>query len=174
MSRTFSRDTSEEAGIPFSLNETVRNALRLTQAQLHEHDIELVLNLSDGLPRVVGNSNQMEQVILNLIRNAGDALDERDSGVGRRIRARTSVQDGLAILELEDNGVGMDEADRVRVFEPFFTTKTADRGTGLGLSISYAIVKRHGGDITCKSTKGTGSAFRVALPVSSHADPNAV
>ena len=68
------------------------------------------------------------------------------------------------VAEVEDNGVGMDEAIRARLFEPFFTTKPADRGTGLGLSISYAIVRDHGGQIACESRKGEGTVFRVRLP----------
>ena len=172
--RAFSRDTSGESGTPYTLNQTVDSALRLTRAQLLEHDIELVTNLSDRLPQMVGNSNQIEQVVLNLIRNARDALDERGADENKRITVRTAAQDGHVILQVEDNGVGMDEADRLRVFEPFFTTKDADRGTGLGLSISYAIVKRHGGEITCASAKGTGSTFRLALPASPGEGPDAI
>jgi signal transduction histidine kinase len=69
------------------------------------------------------------------------------------------------VVEVEDNGVGIEVEDVGRVFEPFFTTKAADRGTGLGLSISYAIVKNHGGEITCESVRGEGTVFRVMLPV---------
>ena len=75
------------------------------------------------------------------------------------------AEDDAVVIEVEDNGVGMDEATRQRLFEPFFTTKDADRGTGLGLSIIYAIVRNHDGEITVESEQGVGTTFRVRLPV---------
>ena len=75
------------------------------------------------------------------------------------------AEDDAVVIEVEDNGVGMDEAMRQHLFEPFFTTKDADRGTGLGLSIIYAIVRNHDGEITVESEQGKGTAFRVMLPV---------
>ena len=163
--RIFSRDTSEEAVEAFSMNDVVNEGVRLIQVQLREHSIDLLLTLADGLPRVVGSPNQMEQVVLNLLSNARDALDERQGGEAKLIEVRTTTEDGTVVLTVSDNGVGMEEADRQRVFEPFFTTKNPDRGTGLGLSISYAIVRNHNGQITCTSVEGKGSNFRLALPV---------
>ncbi len=75
------------------------------------------------------------------------------------------AEDDAVVIEVEDNGVGMDEATRQHLFEPFFTTKDADRGTGLGLSIIYAIVRNHDGEIAVESDPGVGTAFRVMLPV---------
>ena len=173
--RMFSRDTSREPGIPVSINDVIHTSLKLIEAQLRNHDIALHLDLTEGLPPVTGHPYQMEQVFLNLLSNARDALDERENSTAiyrrdedweKRITIRTRQEGDEVVAEVEDNGAGMDEAIRTRLFEPFFTTKEADRGTGLGLSISYAIVRDHGGRITCESRKGEGTTFRVRLPVS--------
>ncbi|OGG46900.1 MAG: hypothetical protein A3F84_01115 [Candidatus Handelsmanbacteria bacterium RIFCSPLOWO2_12_FULL_64_10] len=196
--RVFSRDTSGEAGIRFSVNEVVRSSLGLVGAQIRSHGVTLHLDLDEGLPPVWGHPHQMEQVLLNLLNNARDALDERE---GERRKAKGEREDISAlrpspsafgdgerrgegwtkgvwvrtqcerygggrwvVAEVEDNGVGMDEAIRARLFEPFFTTKPADRGTGIGLSICQAIVQKHGGWIACEGRKGEGTTFRVGLP----------
>jgi len=168
--RVFSRDTSQEPRVPFSLNEAVRAGLKMVGAQLGNHGIEVALDLAEGLPRVCGHSNRMEQVVLNLLNNARDALDEKKAG-DRALRKRLCVRtrpgdDGVreVVLEVEDNGIGMDAAAVERAVEPFYTTKDASRGTGLGLSISYAIVQSHGGRISCESREGEGTTFRVVLP----------
>ena len=87
------------------------------------------------------------------------------AGYDKRIQIRTRIEDDAVVIEVEDNGVGIDEATRQRLFEPFFTTKDADRGTGLGLSIIYAIVRNHDGQIIVESEPGVGATFRVMLPV---------
>ena len=190
--RIFSRDTSQEAGAPFSMNEVIRSSLKLIEAQLKSHGIGLHLDLTEDLPAVSGHPHQMEQVFLNLLSNARDALDEKDEAVDRgsqntgttpepgitnheprggrggvsekRLIIRTRREGDEVVAEVEDNGAGIDEKDVGRVFEPFYTTKEADKGTGLGLSISYAIVKNHGGEIVCESRQGEGTVFRVRLP----------
>ena len=170
--RVFSRDTSAEPGIAFSLNDVIRSSLRLIEAQLANHGIVLHLDLAEELPMVSGHPHQLEQVFLNLLTNARDALDEKEVEAppeerSKRLEVRTRCEtDGAVrvVAEVEDSGVGMDEASIGRVFEPFFTTKGSDRGTGLGLSISYAIVKSHDGQITCQSRKGEGTVFRMVFP----------
>jgi len=171
--RVFSRDTSEEEGAQFSVNEAVRSSLGLIETQLENHGIALSRNLVAGMPEVWGRQHQLEQVVLNLLSNARDAVDEKaevggmDAGWRKRIVVQTCLEeDGQpqVVLRVEDNGVGMDEASARRAFEPFYTTKGAEQGTGLGLSISYAIVKKHGGEIHCESRMGEGTTFRVVLP----------
>ena len=173
--RAFSRDTSEEPSVAFCLNGVVREALKLIQAQLENHGVELALDLAEDLPTVDGHPHQVEQVVLNLLANARDALGDMESrrpaegaGTGgwtKRILLRTCVLPGGALeLEVTDNGIGVPEANRARVFEPFFTTKASGKGTGLGLSISHAIIDRHGGTIACESKVGEGTTFRVRLP----------
>jgi C4-dicarboxylate-specific signal transduction histidine kinase len=167
--RVFSRDTADDPAILFSVNEAIHSTLKVIGTQLANHGIAVGLELGEGLPLVRGHPYRIEQVLLNLLANARDALDEKpaDQGGDKQVRIRTYCETDEAhwvITEVEDNGVGIAEAHLARLFAPFFTTKTADRGTGLGLSISHAIVQNHGGRITCDSRKGEGARFRVALP----------
>ena len=168
--RIFSRDTSEEPGVRFSVNDAINGALKMIQSQLANHGIALDLDLSGGVLPAMGHPHQMEQVFVNLLSNARDALDEKEEGEGsfeKRIAIRTRVEkhdNWWVVAEVKDNGVGMDEEACQQVFEPFFTTKEAARGTGLGLSISYAIVQNHEGTISCESCEGEGTTFRVAVP----------
>ena len=165
--RVFSRDTSQEQGSLFAINEVVDSSLKMIRTQLNSHGIALQLELEESRTVVRGHPHQVEQVLLNLLANARDALDECGEGVERRIliRTRREPEDGgWIVLEVEDNGAGMDAETRTRLFEPFFTTKDADKGTGLGMSISYAIVQNHHGRIGCQSQVGAGTTFEVALP----------
>ena len=175
--RIFSRDTSGEPPARFSVTDVIRAALKLTATQLENHGIALRLDLAADLPPVCGRPQQIEQVFLNLLGNARDALDEKgaqmqrgeisDTAREKRLTVRTRCKaDGprQIAVEITDNGAGIAAADLSRIFEPFFTTKEAARGTGLGLSISYAIVKNHGGQITCESQQGVGATFSVVLP----------
>ena len=99
------------------------------------------------------------------LRQAMDEHTEMERAVyDKRIQIRTWSEDDAIVIEVEDNGVGMDETTRQRLFEPFFTTKDADRGTGLGLSIIYAIVRNHDVEITVESEQSVGTTFRVMLP----------
>ena len=167
--RVFSRDVSEEPRQAMDVNAVIESSLKLMGSQLENRGIDLVLDLSDALSEVWGHPHPIEQVALNLLSNARDAVDERAEMEGveynKQIRIRTRVEDDAVVIEVEDNGVGMDEATRQRLFEPFFTTKDADRGTGLGLSIIYAIVRKHNGEITVESEQGVGTTFKVMLPV---------
>jgi len=167
--RVFSRDESEEPRQAMDVNAVIASSLKLMGSQLENHGVDLVLDLSDALPEVWGHPHPFEQVVLNLLSNARDAVDERAEveGVGynKEVYIRTRVEDDAVVIEVEDNGVGMGEAIRQRIFEPFFTTKDADRGTGLGLSIIYAIVRNHDGEITVESEEGVGTTFKVMLPV---------
>ena len=103
--------------------------------------------------------------------NEGDEMER--AGYDKRIQIRTRAEHDAVVIEVEDNGVGMEEATRQRLFEPFFTTKDADQGTGLGLSIIYAIVRNHDGQITVESEQGVGTTFRVTLPVVERDPPSA-
>ena len=176
--RLFSRDTSRDPPVRFSLNDTIQASLKLIGAQLRNHGIDLRLDLSEDLPPVLGNPHQLEQVVLNLLANGRDALDEKaaqlsiEDGQGatwtRQLSIRTcgeADEGAWVVVEVADNGVGMDLSVQEQLFEPFFTTKEADRGTGLGLSISYAIVQDHRGQLTCESRLEEGTTFRVRLPV---------
>lgn len=162
--RIFSRDTSQEPGTLFSINEVIPESLKLIETQLKNHGIDLLLDLEDHLPEVFGHPRQVEQVLLNLLTNARDAIDAQTNG-NKHIDVRCLQQNNQVVVEVEDTGIGIAEEHVSRLFEPFFTTKPEDRGTGLGLSISYAIVKEHGGQISCSSVLGEGAVFRVVLPI---------
>jgi PAS domain S-box-containing protein len=174
--RLFSRDYTEEKKEDVAINNVVRTALEMTSAQLQAHSISLGLELEKDLGPVLGNRHRLEQVVLNLVANARDALDEKERRrrqlglqIGeKRLQIRTRRGDcgEKILLEVEDTGQGINEEHQHQLFQPFFTTKEPDRGTGLGLSVSYAIVKDHGGNISCQSQEGKGSRFLVELPES--------
>jgi PAS domain S-box-containing protein len=112
------------------------------------------------LPETFCSPGEIQQVILNLLINALDAIDE--AGV---IRVETRHEGNLVVISVHDDGPGIERENLARIFDPFFTTKTVGEGTGLGLSISYEIITRHGGEISVESTFGPGTTFRVSLPV---------
>jgi len=143
----------------------MKEALSLVEQQLKLRDIRVNMDFSPDLPEVPANQNWLEQVFLNLITNARDAM-ERKHGPKEQaltIRGRRSENDGV-IVEIADTGEGIPEEIADKIFDPFFTTKEAGAGTGLGLSISQSIIREHGGDITFETREGKGSAFRIVLP----------
>ncbi len=132
--------------------------------------IELVREYAADLPPVQMVVAELEQVLMNILKNAAQAMAAAAMGRPPRITVRTRLSEGMVVVEIEDNGPGMDEATRLRVFEPFFTTKEVGVGTGLGLSVAYAIVtKGHRGAIEVQSSPGVGSCFTVMLPLQGRA-----
>lgn len=167
--RVFSRDTSQDPGVSVEVNGVIHESLGMIGTQLANHGVTLTLDLAEDLPVVKGHPHQLEQVFLNLLANARDAVDERsdpaDPSYQKTIRVETRLSEGGVETRVMDNGVGIPSENVGRLFEPFFTTKPEDRGTGLGLSITYAIVKNHNGDIAVESKEGEGTQFTVTLPV---------
>lgn len=158
---------------PLELNTVVSELKRMLKRLIGE-DIELVTELSDALGTIKADRSQIEQVIMNLVVNARDAMPE-----GGRMTVHTEnlvlTEDEISkdlelsageyvVFTVSDTGVGMSPETMLRIFEPFFTTKANDRGTGLGLSTVYGIVKQSGGDIQVDSELGVGTTFRVYLP----------
>ncbi len=146
------------------LNQVVAG-LRPMVERLIGEDIELVIRAAPELPRVMCDAGQIEQVIMNLVLNARDAMPGGgqlviETGAG----SAPETAPGWAMLAVHDTGAGMDEQTRQRIFEPFFTTKEKGRGTGLGLSTAYGIVQQSGGHISVESQPGQGSVFRMWLP----------
>lgn len=161
---TFSRQSST-ALKEVDLNEVVRRTVLLIEEIIRNRGVELVLQLSPALPHVKADSAQIEQVLLNLINNALDAMPN-----GGEITFRTGLVDeptrGRSVMvEVTDTGTGIPEDHLQRVFDPFFTTKEVGQGTGLGLSISYGIIEEHRGSITVDSQSGDGTCFTLSLPV---------
>jgi len=143
---------------PCDLNQVLEETLALAHLNMRHTGIKLIFTPAPDLLRVVGNSDQLRQVFLNLILNAIDAMPQAGT-----LTVRTLAGSTVALVEVQDSGVGIPEEIRARLFEPFFTSKPA--GTGLGLAISAHIVTQHGGQIEVESTAGQGSTFRVVLPV---------
>jgi C4-dicarboxylate-specific signal transduction histidine kinase len=159
--RTFGRAASVTVE-PVSVNDVIERALSLTQEQLRLRQIEIELDLCAEAPVVLGNSIQLEQVFINLLTNARDALAEAKE---RRINVECSIEGDMVVMLFRDTGPGIPEGLEQRIFDPFFTTKEVGTGTGLGLSITYGIIKEHRGIITVASRPGEGASFRIELPL---------
>jgi C4-dicarboxylate-specific signal transduction histidine kinase len=145
-----------------SLRLVIERALSLMQEQLRLREIEVTIALCPEDPAVMGNSIQLEQVFINLLTNARDALVD---STRKAIRISGSISSGLAELAFADSGPGIPPGLERRIFDPFFTTKEVGRGTGLGLSIAYGIIKEHGGTISVVSRPGEGATFLIHLPL---------
>ncbi len=174
--QSFSRKQEIQPQV-FQINEAIHNIEEMLR-RLISKKICLVFDLSRNLPPVKMDPVQVEQVIMNLAVNARDAMLPRGGTLTIRTGAVTldakqlqgleTVSPGTFILlEVQDTGIGMDEATRARIFEPFFTTKERDKGTGLGLSIVYGIVNQNKGLIQVESAPGKGTTFRIYFPASS-------
>jgi PAS domain S-box-containing protein len=157
---------------PEDLAEVAERALDLAANDFDlkkKHDfrgIEIVREFAAQLPRVPLIRIEIEQVLLNLLKNAAQALDANPPGRRPQITLRLRREEKYAVIEVEDNGPGIDEAHRRRIFEPFFTTKEAGAGTGLGLSVSYAIItQNHRGLMELSATGDEGTCFTIRLPL---------
>jgi two-component system NtrC family sensor kinase len=148
--------------LPVQLNSILRRTLQLRAYDFHSHGVQVIEHLDESLPEVIGDSHQLQQVFLNIVNNAHDAV--RETGRSARIDI-TSARNGSWIeVSFRDNGAGIREPDRI--FDPFYTTKEVGKGTGLGLSICYGIVREHGGEILCHNNPDSeGATFVVRLPV---------
>jgi signal transduction histidine kinase/ActR/RegA family two-component response regulator len=151
------------------LNETVRGIEKMLQRVVGAAH-ELRLELEPQLARVHADPGQLEQVLMNLVINARDAMPEGGTLLIRTANVRRNRNEAGVALTVRDSGIGMDAATRARVFEPFFTTKELGKGTGLGLATVYGIVQQSGGTISVESTPGAGSTFSVVLPAVTSAE----
>jgi signal transduction histidine kinase len=157
------RDFSRPAGgewRPLDLNDSLTSVLKLVNKEMMHCQIDVVKQLTPDLPLVSGDARQLEQVFLNLILNARDAMPG-----GGRLAIDTYAGQSTVHIRFADSGVGIEEEDLSRIFEPYFTTKE-DRGTGLGLAICQRIVTQHGGRISVSSRLGEGAVFILHLPIS--------
>jgi|CXWL01.1.fsa_nt_gi signal transduction histidine kinase len=146
------------------INEVVHDVIALTRHLIQTNNVNLVLQLAENLPWISIDTNQMKQVLLNLIHNALQAMKNGgELTVGTHLAKRESR--GWVILSVKDSGSGISPEDQGRIFEPFFTTKGDRGGTGLGLSVTYGIVTDHGGIIEISSQPDYGSTFEVWLPI---------
>jgi signal transduction histidine kinase len=142
---------------PEHLGDTVQSTAQFLRPELERHGMSLAVEVAEGLPLVALDENQIRQVLLNLIKNAREAMSE-----GGRVALAVSARDGGVVVSVADDGAGMDEARRERLFDLFFTTK--ELGTGLGLPLSQQIVLAHRGHIRCQSAPGEGTVFELWFP----------
>ena len=165
--RTFlgmARQQQPEQG-PVAINEVVAAALDMTAYAVRTSSIEVTQDLARDIPLIVGDADQLHQVLLNLVINAQQAL--QDQPAPRRIRVAThhAIDDDRVCITVTDNGPGIPAHLRARVFEPYFTTKPTGIGTGVGLAVSLGIVEAHGGTLTVDGPAAGGAVFTIALPV---------
>jgi signal transduction histidine kinase/CheY-like chemotaxis protein len=150
---------------PVDLNELVERTLSLRAYELKVQNIDLVRHYAPDLPAVLADATQLQQVVLNLVLNAEQAIRSQRPHGRITLRTRWQPEEGQVVVEISDDGPGILPAVRPFIFDAFFTTKEAPEGSGLGLSISEVIVKDHGGEIGVESTPGCGATFSVELPL---------
>jgi two-component system NtrC family sensor kinase len=155
--KTFSRIDGAEIK-DANLNDCIETTLNIVWNEL-KYKTTVAKDYGE-IPLVKCYPQQINQVIMNLLVNAGQAIEERGE-----IKIKTWAEDGAIKMSISDTGSGIPEAKLDRIFEPFYTTKAAGKGTGLGLSISYDIVKKHNGEMTVSSVVGKGTTFVVTIPV---------
>jgi C4-dicarboxylate-specific signal transduction histidine kinase len=143
------------------VNDIVRSIIPLVEADTHGSGVRLQYDLTESDPEVLVNRTEIESVVLNLMRNAVDALADIAPGE-KHLLIRTEVDDGYVVIGVSDTGTGIDPKAKDRLFEPFFTTKPG--GIGMGLAISRTIVEAHGGKFSVDSSTGGGTTFRLRMP----------
>ncbi len=172
--REFGRKSNRKRE-PVDINEIIRRAFDIFNQQLQLREIEVVFELTKDLPPVWGEPDRLEQVFINLLMNARDAIEEKrrprvetdpagEEKQDKRIYLRSKRNNDTVVVEVEDTGVGIDASLAGKIFEPFFTTKEVGKGTGIGLSISYGIIKDCNGTITAMPDKTSGACFVVIFP----------
>ena len=158
--RSFARKDEGHLVDTVDVNTLIQSTTRLVQNEVHKY-AEIELDLAPDLAPFVGNSQKIEQVLVNLIVNAAQAMPDDHKGV---VRVRTAKDGGMIVITIEDNGKGMDANTQKQIFDPFFTTKRTKGGTGLGLAIAFRIIEEHGGNISVNSKLGSGTKFTLRIP----------
>jgi len=149
----------EEVRRPIDVNELLQGIALFMDKQMSEANIDIETRFEPEIPRVMGSTGQLRQVLLNIIRNAKEAMPQ-----GGILSLETMRENRGVVIHIKDTGIGIPEEIRDRIFEAFFTTKHEVKGVGLGLSVCYGIIKDHGGEIHVKSEEGRGSTFSIILP----------
>ncbi|MDH5327923.1 MAG: ATP-binding protein [Gammaproteobacteria bacterium] len=160
-------DASERRPVLMDLNNAIQHAVEIVDHQLNLNGVSIQLKLQSQLPQILGDTNQLEQVVMNLLINAQHAMEGAAGTV--TISSRMTEQNTVEIL-VTDNGPGMSAEVQAKIFEPFFTTKKSGEGTGLGLSVSYGIIQDHSGKIRVQSVLNQGTVFVITLPIPSSSD----
>ena len=176
--RTFARQDLQKFKAT-NINESAENALKLMEEQLRLSDIELIRDFDVNIPEIMGESYQIEQIVINALSNAKDALAQKVnsdiydlSGWKKKIEIKTSLINQWVCIDITDTGIGMSKAVKEKIFEPFYTTKEVGKATGLGLSISYGIIESHKGRIDVSTEEGKGTTLSIKLPISIQGEDN--
>jgi len=167
--RDFARQ-SELVHTKVNINDPIKDVFKVFGHQLKVHDIETVLDLDPDIPNIMAEHNRLEQVLINLVSNAIDAMDEKSNQPGiedapKKLCIKSFVENDQVRVHVTDTGTGMSEEVKNKLFEPFFTTKKVGKGTGLGVSISYGIVGDYDGTIEIESELGKGTTFKLMFPM---------
>ncbi len=149
----------EEVRRPIDVNELLESIVLFIDKQMRESNIDIETRFAEEIPKVMGSTNQLRQVLLNIIRNAKEAMPE-----GGILSLETMSEDSRVIIHIKDTGIGIPKEIRDKIFEAFFTTKQEVKGVGLGLSVCYGIIKDHEGEIRVESEEGRSSTFSIILP----------
>ncbi len=169
--RDFARQ-SEPVRSKVNINDPIKDVFKVLGHQLKVHEIEVQLELAPDIPYIMAEHNRLEQVFINLVSNAIDAMDEKTNRAGtadmvKRLTIRSFCVNGHAAVSVSDTGTGMSEEVKNKILEPFFTTKKVGKGTGLGVSISYGIIQDYDGTIEIESEVGKGTTFTIKFPAAS-------
>jgi signal transduction histidine kinase len=151
--------TSGTEFAPLELNRVLEDTLQLLEIQLRKSAITVERCYAPDLPEAVGNAGKLQQVFMNLVLNARDAMPE-----GGTLTIETEAIDHMLVVRVSDTGMGIAPANLSKIYDPFFTTKAVGQGTGLGLALSYGIVQEHSGRIFVESQPGRGTTFTIKIP----------
>ena len=152
----------EEKRRPIKIDELIEGILLVMEKQMRESNVQVETFFDPDIPEIMASTNQMRQVVLNILKNAKEAMPK-----GGILTVRTSREDNSVLIHIQDTGMGVPEENRDKIFEAFFTTKQKVKGVGLGLSVCYGIIKDHGGNIQVESEEGKGTTFVISLPIES-------
>ncbi len=158
----FSRNNDDELAL-IDVHRVIDLAIKIASSEIKSH-AHLEKNYAENLPQVKANSGKLQQVFLNLIMNAIQAM-KKEAMQNNILRITTAQEANKIRIDISDTGSGIKSEDLPKIFDPFYTTKKQDQGSGIGLSISHEIIKNHGGEITVKSMVGQGTTFSVYLPI---------
>jgi PAS domain S-box-containing protein len=167
--RAFSKDHDDYIQSSFNINESIRNAKSMISEQFSHAGINFVLNLDGSIPDPIGNTYKFEQVIVNLIINAKDAIEEKENTLHKDFKKVVEIssylEDKDICVEVTDTGIGIETNDIEKVILPFYSTKKEGVGTGLGLSISFGIIRDMNGTIKIQSERMKGTTMRITIPI---------
>jgi len=152
----------EEKRRPVKIDELIEGILLVMEKQMKESNIQVEVSFDPDVPEIMASSNQMRQVMLNILKNAKEAMPK-----GGTLFVKTSKKDHRVLIHIQDTGIGIPEEIKDKIFDAFFTTKQKVKGVGLGLSVCYGIIKDHGGEIKVESEAAKGTTFTISLPIGS-------